>query len=177
MYGSNRYILCYINLLENGDLYNWGKGHYGLNANGKNFSIRTPVKNKYFSQLKENDPNNEIIKIDSADEYSGALTKGGKLYVWGKNDKGQLGTGSGVGIDYTEAEKYPLLIQNLDNVKIVDFYCGDNTMMIKDSEGRLYKTGLKIDYTPSLIEMTKNIKPKIFFCGNSFYCMIDGIYN
>ena len=65
----------------------------------------------------------------------------------------------------------------MDNVKIIDFYCGDNTMMIKDSEGSLYKTGLKIDYTPSLIEMTKNIKPKIFFCGNSFYCMIDGIYN
>ncbi len=115
------------------------------------------------------DPSNEIVKIDSADEFSGALTKSGKLYVWGKNDRGQLGTGEGIGIDMTESEKYPLLVKNLNNINIVDFSCGENTMLIKDSQGLLYKTGLKIDYTPSLIEITKEIKPKLFLCGNSYY--------
>ncbi len=120
------------------------------------------------------DPSNEIVKIDSADEFSGALTKSGKLYVWGKNDRGQLGTGEGIGIDMTESEKYPLLVKNLNNINIVDFSCGENTMLIKDSQGLLYKTGLKIDYTPSLIEITKEIKPKLFLCGNSYYSIITG---
>ncbi len=119
---------------------------------------------------------NEIIKIDSADEFSGALTKGGKLYVWGKNDRGQLGTGVGVGVDMIESEKHPLLVKDLDNVKIVDFTCGENTMLIKDSEGRLYRTGLKVDYTPTLIEITNQIKPKLFVSGNSYYCMISRMF-
>ena len=47
-------------------------------------------------------------------------------------------------------------------------------MIIKDSEGNLWKTGLKLDYTPSRIEASILIKPKEFFCGRSFFCMIDG---
>jgi len=30
--------------------------------------------------------------------------KDGTLFVWGKNDKGQLGVGSGIGIDMVESE-------------------------------------------------------------------------
>ncbi len=116
---------------------------------------------------------NEIVKIDSADEFSAALTKGGNLYVWGKNHAGQLGTGPGVGFYMNESENIPKI---LDFVKIVDFTCGYNTMIIQDEEGRLYKTGLKIDYTPSLIEITNQIKPKLFLCGKSYYCMISRMF-
>ena len=148
-----------------------------MNGDGKNNSFKLPKKNEFFRKLKEQNEKNEIIKVDSADEFSGALTKGGDLYVWGKNDKGQLGTGTGIGIDYTEAEKHPLLVKGLDNVKIIDFHCGENTMLIKDQEGKLYRTGLKVDYTPSLIEITNEIKPKLFFCGNSYYCIVSGKKN
>ena len=46
--------------------------------------------------IKE-DPENAIVKIDCADEYTGALTKKGEIYVWGKNNQGQLGIGAGIG--------------------------------------------------------------------------------
>jgi len=117
---------------------------------------------------------NEIIKIDCADEFSGVLTKRGDLYVWGKNDKGQLGVGAGVGVEMIESEKLPIQVQIPGRKKIVDFCCGENTMLIKNIDGELYRTGLKIDYKPNLIEATKEIKPKIFFCGNSYYCMVGG---
>lgn len=144
-----------------------------MNANGKNTSIKCPRKNKFFADLKNEDPNNEIIKVDSADDFCGALTKSGKLYVWGKNDRGQLGVGAGMGVEMIESLKIPLNVKISLDVNIVDFTCGENTMLIKDSNGRLYRTGLKIDYTPNLIEISNQIKPKLFLCGNSFYCMIS----
>ncbi len=69
------------------------------------------------------------------------------MYVWGKNDKGQLGSGSGIGIDMVESENVPLAV-NLDGHKVKDFNPGQNTMMIIDDENSVYKTGLKLDYSP-----------------------------
>lgn len=94
---------------------------------------------------------NEIAKIDTADEYTGALMKDGSLYVWGKNDRGQLGVGSGIGIDMIESESSPTQISvgtNKDGTpKIIkDFHAGMNTMLIKDENGLIYKTGLKLDF-------------------------------
>ncbi len=137
--------------------------------------MREPKKNKFFAELRELDPEeNEIVKIDCGDEFSGVLTKGGKLYVWGKNDRGQLGTGIGVGIEYTESVKIPLKVAINEEIFISDFTCGENIMIFKDSHGNLYRTGFKIDYTPSLIDSIENIKPKLFLCGKSYYCVISG---
>jgi len=48
-----------------------------------------------------------INKIDAADEYSAAISNSGELYVWGKNDFGQMGVGAGIGIDLVESENLP----------------------------------------------------------------------
>jgi len=48
-----------------------------------------------------------IKKLSSADEYSGVLTSEGLLYTWGKNDRGQMGVGDGIGIDLVESESIP----------------------------------------------------------------------
>ena len=140
---------------------------------GANFNSLTPVKNLFLENLRKINPDERIIKIDCADDYTAALTKSGNLYAWGINNQGQLGTGGGTGKDYTDTEKFPTLVIKNPGIKFVDFTCGENTMLIKDVEGNLYKTGLKVDYIPSLIESSKTIKPKAFFCGRSFYCMID----
>jgi alpha-tubulin suppressor-like RCC1 family protein len=47
------------------------------------------------------------------------------LYVFGKNDRGQLGVGAGVGIDMVESENFPALVKLEDEkLKIKDFHCG-----------------------------------------------------
>lgn len=116
---------------------------------------------------------NAIVKIDCADEYTGALTQGGNLYVWGKNNQGQLGIGAGIGIDYTESEKFPTLVLKPKEIQYKDFSCGENCMMMLDNNHLLHKTGWRIDYVPSIFQISKNVKAKLFFCGNSYYCMID----
>lgn len=74
------------------------------------------------------------------------------MYAWGKNDRGQMGTGAGMGIDLVESENVPTLIEMKDleaNPTIAKrFAIGQNTMMIQDSDGKIYITGLKIHYSP-----------------------------
>jgi alpha-tubulin suppressor-like RCC1 family protein len=142
-------------------------------GNGDNKDSLIPVKNQFLDMWAQEKPENKIIKIDCADEYSGALTLGGDLYVWGKNNHGQLGIGSGIGIEMTESEKFPVPVIKTPETKFSDFCCGENGMMILDEERSIYKTGWRIDYVPSIFEITRTIKPKLFFAGKSYYSMID----
>lgn len=159
--------------LDDGFVYTWGRGEFGLLGNGSNKDSLIPVKNEYLEMYHQENKDNKIIKIDCADEFTGALTKSGTLYVWGKNNQGQLGIGSGIGIDYTESEKFPTPVIKPQEIKYVDFSCGENTMMMLDDSSLLHKTGWRIDYVPSIFQISKIVKPKLFFCGNSYYCMID----
>lgn len=158
-------------------MYTWGRGEFGLLGNGTNKDSLTPIKNEYLDMYLQENPENEIVKIDCADEYTGALTKGGNLYVWGKNNQGQLGIGAGIGIDYTESEKFPTLVAKPKEIKYLDFKCGENSMMMLDDSHLLHKTGWRIDYLPRILETSRIVTPKLFFCGNSYYCMIDGKNN
>lgn len=86
--------------------------------------------------------------------------KDGSLYVWGKNDRGQLGVGSGIGIDMVESESVPVGVSVLDNQNkphiVKDFHPGQNTMMIRDEEDNIYKIGLKLDYQPKQVNIFSN---------------------
>lgn len=116
------------------------------------------------------------------------MTTDGRLFSWGKNDKGQLGVGSGVGIDMIESQSLPTEIDfskdtsqfsefTRDNVVIKDFTTGMNTMMMVDSENRIYKSGLKLDYDPSVIkfdsELLGEASLKKLACGERHYVVLD----
>lgn len=95
--------------VENGNLYSWGRGLYGVLGNASNQYSLEPMLNDEISTLIEEDPENRVIeRVDSADEYTGILFKNDQLFVWGKNDRGQLGVGSGIGIDMVESENVPV---------------------------------------------------------------------
>lgn len=67
----------------------------------------------------------------------------GQLLVWGKNDFGQLGIGSGIGIDLVESENIPREVdldsalspsEQADPVDVIDVSTGSRTMMALDSK-------------------------------------------
>lgn len=98
-----------VALAENDEVYTWGRGLYGVLGNASNQYSLVPELNYELKSLKDEDAvNKTIVKLDSADEYTGALMKDGTLFVWGKNDRGQMGVGAGIGIDMVESENVPV---------------------------------------------------------------------
>ena len=82
------------------------------------------------------------------------------MLVWGKNDFGQLGVGSGIGIDLVESENIPKEVdldscmspaEQADPVVVMDVSTGSRTMMALDAKQRLFQTGLKFDWSPKHI--------------------------
>ena len=64
-----------------------------------------------------------------------------------------MGTGIGIGIDMIESENVPVTVNLENNLPIKDFTTGQNTMLMVDDENNVYKTGLKLDYTPKKINI------------------------
>jgi alpha-tubulin suppressor-like RCC1 family protein len=83
--------------------------------------------------------------MDSADEYTCVLTELGDLYAWGKNDRGQLGTGAGIGIEMVESENVPTLVELRDDDDVIiptkDFGMGQNSMIVQDTNNAIYSVG------------------------------------
>ena len=53
-----------------------------------------------------------------------------------------------MGIDMVESENVPVAISLGNGQAIKDFNTGQNTMMILDKQNSVFKTGLKLDYSP-----------------------------
>lgn len=162
----------------NGDVYAWGKGAYGSLGTGELKPHASPVVLSVLRDSRKENPDNEIVKIDSADSYSVAITKRGDLLTWGENNHGQMGIGSGTGFDLIESENLPIEVSFKDDVSIADFYCGERTMISFDTKGNIYKTGMKLDYTPKLMKIPSDFeltKISKVFCGERHYTILYGI--
>ena len=122
-------------LTESGDLYTWGRGLYGVLGNGSNQHSLEPSLNEVLVAMQEEDPEaNKIRSMTSADEFSVIQVGDGSLYAWGKNDRGQMGTGAGTGLDMVECENIPTFVDLKDDDEAgqtaKQFAIGQNTMMI-----------------------------------------------
>lgn len=175
-------------MCDDGNLYTWGVGLYGVLGNGSNAQALKPILIEEFKYLKEEAEREglefSIKKVSAADDYTAVVLNDGQLLTWGKNDRGQMGIGAGLGIDLVESEGTPKEVdfqgalqegEKSDPVIITDVCTGSRTMMALDSKGRVYKTGLKIDYTPKRINFNPQWmkKVKILACGMRHYALLD----
>jgi len=139
-------------ICDDGNLYTWGVGLYGVLGNGSNNYALTPQINEDFVYQREQLEGEDGIefgfrKLSAADDYTAVAMKDGQLLVWGKNDFGQLGVGSGIGIDLVESENIPREVdldsalpqgEDEEPVDIIDVSTGSRTMMALDSKQRLF---------------------------------------
>ena len=130
----------------------------------------------------------KIVDVHNYGSTIIAKDSSGKLYTWGRNYYGKLGNGttydSSMPICISKVEGSPLKEKN-----IVKIYTGDDTIIAKDSDGKLYSwgnndygqlgdgttTNSNIPICISDIENSelKNKKIKnVEYGGNTYYCYI-----
>ncbi len=96
-----------IAITDDNFMFTWGRGLYGVLGNGSNQQSLVPSLNEEFKFKMENDPDVRFKQVHAAAEYSAALMTDGNVFVWGMNDRGQMGVGSGIGVDLVESESLP----------------------------------------------------------------------
>lgn len=98
----------YAAITKNGDLYMWGNNKYGqIGDETSNICGRVPKK---VESLKN------VVSVSVGDNHSAALTKDGDLYMWGRNNYGQLGDGT-----TTDSIEPKLIMSN-----VISVCCGPN---------------------------------------------------
>jgi alpha-tubulin suppressor-like RCC1 family protein len=75
-----------IAILANGTLWTWGNGTHGQLGNGGITSSKTPIRITLPGGAR-------AVNVASGGYASYAIDQSGKLWSWGRNDDGQLGTG------------------------------------------------------------------------------------
>lgn len=114
-------------ITKDGKLYMWGWNEFGQLGDGTTESRYTDPK-----QVLEIDNVASIIEC-SNDETIGAITKDGKLYIWGRNQRGQVGDGT------TINRSVPF--QVLKNEIVVFATINLDTVSALTKDGKLYLWG------------------------------------
>ena len=139
-YSSPRYIMSgveYVDLgydhsaciTENGELYMWGKnsfGQLGIGTAGINNYIDSPTLIMEGVKFKD---------VSLGASHSGAITKDGRLYMWGDNTWGQLGNGT------NEDSLIPIEIEMPGKVKVKELELGENYTGVITEDGKIYTWG------------------------------------
>ncbi|XP_018392854.1 PREDICTED: RCC1 and BTB domain-containing protein 1-like [Cyphomyrmex costatus] len=71
-----------------------------------------------------------------------ALTKDGKIYSWGGNEWGELGTGSYDLVDTPTLINMPTLEDDMDTMHVVDIACGSHHSVALTESGKVYTWGI-----------------------------------
>jgi alpha-tubulin suppressor-like RCC1 family protein len=140
-------------LTENGSLYGTGSGAYGILGTGDTSDELLPVE---ITALKETLMDNEkVVKVSCGSSFSAFVTNIGNLYVWGRNDSGQLGLGEESQGDMHSAERYPRRIPffETERVNIKDVACGENHMVAIASNGAIYYWGDRAWLEPHVVSL------------------------
>jgi alpha-tubulin suppressor-like RCC1 family protein len=77
-----------VAILGDGSVWSWGNNDRGQLGNGTRTNSYTPVRVSVPSGVT-------FVKVNSGGYSSYAIDSSGRLWAWGANDEGQLGTGSG----------------------------------------------------------------------------------
>lgn len=113
-------------ITEDGYLYTWGSNDKGQLGDGTTTSSRVPVLIPLDGK--------KAVSVSAGTEFTAAITEDGSLYMWGANDRGQLGDGS------TTNSSTPRLI-DIDGKKVRAVSLGYLHTAAITEDGSLYTWG------------------------------------
>ncbi|MCI5605316.1 MAG: hypothetical protein MR413_06675, partial [Clostridia bacterium] len=116
-------------LKDDGTVWAWGSNlHHKVSpSNAEYIDAATQVK------LNDNEYLTDIVKIAAGESHALALSKSGRVYAWGGNEKSQIGDGTNID------REYPVIISDLQNV--ADITAGQNHSAALMKDGTVFAWG------------------------------------
>jgi adenine/guanine/hypoxanthine permease len=119
---------CTAAVTSCGQVYTWGKGDEGQLGQGATEGLLVP-------RLVDELANVNVTQVSCRGSHMAALDSTGKIWSWGDNKEGQLGSGS-----QTHSDK-PLLVRSLQHIIMTTVACGREFTAAVSSTGKLYTWG------------------------------------
>jgi len=96
--------------------------------------------------------------------------KDGVIYGWGRNHKGQLGTGYGLAVDmYSQSEvPGPIEADDLANRKVTHIAAGHSHAACTTEGGELFYWGLNVHLEPDLVTALLHTRIEKVVCGQDY---------
>jgi hypothetical protein len=113
-----------IALARSGEVYTWGANQHGqLGVNTKIMSYSLPQNIDF--------PSENVSCVSAGTMHSAAVTRAGRVYLWGNNDRGQLGMQQGYRSNVFKPTQIARTVFSGDTVVAVQ--CGEQHTMVATS--------------------------------------------
>ena len=160
-------------LTKEHEILTTGSGSYGRLGN---FDTTDQL---YFEPVEMVLPSSQsyITQIAGGKSFTLALTNDGIVYGWGRNHKGQLGTGLGLAVDMYAMQSVPEPISDtsdlLMNTTIVKIAAGHSHAACLSDTGEVYHWGMSLHLEPVLVDSLLHTKIVDIVCGQDYTFAID----
>lgn len=156
-------------LTDEGEVLVAGSGGYGRCGN------LDPLDQLFLEPVELLESESDICQIAGGKDFSLALTKkDGIIFAWGRNHKGQCGTGSGLSVEMYAMEAMPVPIEGmLEGRKVVKIAAGYSHAVALTEQGELFVWGMGTIHQPELVTALGGTKVKDFVCGQDYTIIVD----
>jgi alpha-tubulin suppressor-like RCC1 family protein len=116
-----------------------------------------------------------VTQIAGGKSFTLALTNEGVLYGWGRNHKGQLGTGLGLAVDMYAMEPVPSPIEadELLGRKVIKVTAGHSHAACITESGELFYWGMALYLEPVRVNELLNTHVVDVVCGQDYTLVVD----
>lgn len=119
--------------------------------------------------------NSGVAEIAGGHSFTLALKEDGVVYGWGRNDKGQLGTGLGLSVDMYAVQTVPEPIDTdeLSNRKVTKIAAGHSHAAAITESGEFFHWGMSNHLEPVRVNELVHTKIVDVCCGEDYTLALD----
>ena len=128
-----------------GSVWSWGRGEWGRLGHNESSDCYEPT-------LLESVDIGEVASVLAGDVHTGALTTGGAVYTWGRNENWQLGyevTGLLNAGQSLDAQQEPQIVEIPSEATVTKLSCGELGTAALLSDGTIYVWGMGRFFEPT----------------------------
>jgi alpha-tubulin suppressor-like RCC1 family protein len=158
-------------LTTEGEVLSAGASSYGRLGNGETHGVDQLYLEPVELLQGGAGGSGSTMSIVGGKSFTIAL-KDGILYVWGRNHKGQLGTGFGMAVDMYSMENVPTPMDRFDgnellHQEIVQVAAGPSHAACVTKGGELYVWGMGTYLEPHKVQQVLHTKIQNVYCGGN----------